>query len=135
VRRHSQPPLEVLAVTTKTEIVFNRVTELIDGGMSKANAFRQVAEELGRTPDSVRGSFYSYAGSKSGSRKPRRRQTTPADAVADARAAFERALESVDREVEMAAERVRAAELEHIALAESATERKQAIAERLEALR
>lgn len=123
-------------MATKTELVYNRINELVEGGMEKADAFRQVAEELNRSVDGVRGSYYAFSGGKVGQgRRPRRRETRLQDAVADARAALERAIESVDREVEAAAERAAEFQAEAEALAESAEARKTAITEKLETLR
>jgi hypothetical protein len=72
-----------------------------------------------------------------GDSKPRtrRRETTPDDALADARAALERAIESIDREVEVAKTRAEEAQAEYDALKGSAAKRKKTITERLEALK
>ena len=87
--------------------VFTKVEQLVSGGMTKADAFKQLAEEYGQPVNSVRGSYYQHTRGKNGEgkRRPRRRETTPEDALADARAALERAIESVDREVAVAKER------------------------------
>ena len=123
---------------TKSEEVFTRVEQLVAGGMSKADAFKELAEEYGQPVNSVRGSYYQHTrkenGGETGSR-PRRRETTPEDALADARAALERAIQSVDREVAVAKERTDEAKREYDALKASAEERKRAISQRLEALR
>jgi predicted nucleic acid-binding Zn-ribbon protein len=121
---------------TKAEEVFTKVEQLVASGKSKAEAFKQVAAEYGQPVNSMRGAYYAHSrasGRSSGS--PRRRETTPEDALADARRALERAIESVDREVEAAKERAEEAKAEHEALKSSAAERKRAIQERLEALR
>jgi hypothetical protein len=118
---------------TKSEEVFEKVEQLIAGGTSKADAFKHLAEEYGQPVNSVRGSYYQHTRSTSGS-KPRRRETTPEDALADARKALERAIESVDREVEQAKLRADEAKAEYDALRSSAKERREAIAARLEAL-
>jgi hypothetical protein len=116
--------------TTKAQEVYDRVGALIASGTEKAEAFKQLAQELDRPYDSVRGSYYSHKKRVEGGGKPsrtRRRETTPDDALADARAALERAVESIDREVETAAERAKEAKAEHEALKASAADRKQAI--------
>ncbi len=124
---------------TKGEEVYTKVEALIEGGkMTKAEAFKQLAEEYGQPVDSLRGSYYSFSGGKVGfgtGRKPRRRETRLEDAVADARSALETAIQAVDREVEAAAERAKEAKAEHDSLKASAEERKAAITEKLEALR
>jgi predicted nucleic acid-binding Zn-ribbon protein len=123
---------------TKAQEIYDRVEAMIAAGIDKADAFRQIAEEAGRPFDSVRGSYYSHKKKlEGGETKPRtrRRETTPDDALADARAALERAIASIDREVEAAKARADEAKAEHDALKASAAERKQAITERLEALK
>jgi predicted nucleic acid-binding Zn-ribbon protein len=123
---------------TKAQEVYDEIEKRIAAGTDKADAFKQLAEETGRPYDSVRGSYYSHKKKlEGGESKPRtrRRETTPADAVADARAALERAIEAIDREVEAAKSRADEAKAEHDALKASAGERKKAITERLEALK
>ncbi len=124
---------------TKAQEIYDRVEAMIAAGTDKADAFKQIAEEAGRPYDSVRGSYYSHKKKIEGgdSAKPsrtRRRETTPDDALADARAALERAIDSIDREVEVAKTRADEAKAEHEALKASAADRKKAITERLEAL-
>ena len=106
--------------------------------MTKANAFKELATQYGQPVDSIRGSYYSHKKKlEGGESKPRtrRRETTPDDALADARAALERAIQSIDREVEVAKARADEAKAEHEALKASAADRKKAITERLEALK
>jgi hypothetical protein len=122
---------------TKAQEVYEKVNTLIEGGAERPDAFKQVAAEYRQPVNSIRGSYYSYSRGATGNGKgrPRRRETTPEDALADARAALERSIEAIDREVEAAGERAREATAEHEALKASATERKAAITERLEALK
>ena len=121
---------------TKAEEVFTRVEALIAEGITKADAFKQLAEEYGQPVNSVRGSYYQHTRKENGGTgaKPRRRETTPDDAIADARRALERAIESVDREVEEAKRRAEEAKAEYDALKASAKERKDAIAAKLAGL-
>jgi hypothetical protein len=121
---------------TKAQEVFQKIEALTATGMTKALAFKQLAEEYGQPVDSMRGAYYSVSRNNGESRaRPRRRETTPEDAMADARAALERAIASIDKEVEVAEERAAesAAEAKH--LKASAADRKKAITERLEALK
>jgi hypothetical protein len=121
---------------SKGQAVFEKVNALMEGGMSRPDAFKQVAAEYQQPVGSIRGTYYSFArNTGNGSSRPRRRETTPATALADARASLERSILSIDREVEIADERAREAKAEHESLQASATERKAAIAERLEALK
>lgn len=123
---------------TKAQQVFEEVEKRIASGIEKADAFKQIADETGRPYDSIRGSYYSHKKKlEGGESKPRtrRRETTPDDAIADARAALERAIASIDREIEAAKSRADEAKAEYEALKASASDRKQAITERLEALK
>ncbi len=124
---------------TKAQEIYEEIERRIAGGVEKADAFKALAEETGRPFDSLRGSYYSHKRKIEGddSTKPsrtRRRETTPDDALADARAALERAIVSIDREVEVAKTRADEAKAEYDALKASAADRKKAITERLEAL-
>jgi hypothetical protein len=122
---------------TKAQDVYEKVNKLIEGGAERPDAFKQVAAEYEQPVNSIRGSYYSYSRGATGNGKarPRKRETTPEDALADARAALERSITAIDREVETAGERAREATAEYEALKASATERKAAISERLEALK
>jgi hypothetical protein len=119
---------------TKAEEVFTKVEQLVASGMTKADAFKTLAAEYGQPANSMRGAYYAHS-KDGGTGKPRRRETTPEDALADARAALERALATIDREVEAAKVRAEEAKAEHEALKASATERKAEISKRLEGLR
>ena len=122
---------------TKAEEVFTRVEQLVASGTPKAEAFKQLAKEYGQPVNSIRGSYYQHNRPKNGETgsRPRRRETTPEDALADARAALERAIASIDREVEAAGQRADEAKAEFEALKASAASRKEAIAKRLAALK
>jgi hypothetical protein len=122
---------------TRGQEVFEKVNQLMESSMERPDAFKQVAGELGIQVNSVRGSYYAYSRGATGNGKsrPRRRQTLPEDALADARAALERSIEAIDREVEASEERAREAAAEAKDLKDSAAARKEAISERLEALR
>jgi hypothetical protein len=132
-------PKEVSVVaTTKAQEIYEEVEKRIAAGVEKADAFKALAEEQGRPYDSIRGSYYSHKKRlEGGESKPRtrRRETTPDDALADARAALERAIASIDREVAAADERAAESAAEAKALKASAAERKKAITERLDALK
>jgi hypothetical protein len=121
---------------TKAEEVFTKVEQLVADGKTKAEAFKQLAEEYGQPVNSIRGSYYQHTRGGNGESRgrPRRRETTPDDALADARKALERAIENIDREVDEAKRRADEAKGEYEALKGSAKQRKDAIAARLEAL-
>jgi hypothetical protein len=127
-------------MATKAQQIWDEINALVEAGTTKADAFKALAESYGQPVDSIRGSYYTHKRKLEGGEpnaKPartRRRETTPDDALADARAALERAIDSIDREVEIAKTRADEAKAEHEALKGSAAERKKAIAARLEAL-
>ena len=125
-------------MATKAEEIYSRTHQLMDQGMSRTDAFKQIAEEMGRKYDSVRGSYYSHKlkaeGGGSRPTRTRRRETTLDAAVGDARAALERAIQDVDQEVEVARFRAEESQAEYEALQASADERKEAIGQRLQAL-
>jgi hypothetical protein len=123
---------------TKAQEIYDRVNELVASGVEKSVAFRRISDETSRPYDSIRGSYYSHKKKvESGESRPRtrRRETTPEDALADARASLERSIASIDREVEVAEERAAESAAEAKALKASAAERKKAITEKLEALK
>lgn len=120
---------------TKAQQVYERVEELVSGGSTKADAYVQVAEEFGLKPNSVRGSYYQHTRKlRGGKPRSRKRETTTEDAVASAVATLEQALESIDAEIETARERADEAQREFEALEASATDRKQAIQAKIDAL-
>jgi hypothetical protein len=127
-------------VATKAQEVYEEIERRVAAGQDKADAFKALSEETGRPFDSLRGSYYSHKrkldGGEPGAKpaRTRRRETTPDDALADARAALERAIHSIDREVEVAKTRADEAKAEYEALRDSAKERKDTIKARLEAL-
>ena len=45
---------------TKAQEVYDRVEALVASGVRKADAFRQVAEELGQPFNSMRGAYYAH---------------------------------------------------------------------------
>jgi hypothetical protein len=126
-------------MATKAEDIYDKAHKLMDEGVSRTEAFKKIAQDTGLKYDSVRGSFYSHKlkveGGGNPSSRTRRRTTTPDDALADARAALERAITSIDREIETAEERAAESAAEAKSLKASADERKKAITERLEALK
>jgi predicted nucleic acid-binding Zn-ribbon protein len=123
---------------TKAQEIYERVEAMIAAGTDKSDAFKQLAAEADRPYDSIRGSYYSHKKKLEGGEsrpRTRRRETTPEDALADARAALERSIAAIDREIEAAEARATEATAEAEALKASAADRKKAITERLEALR
>ncbi len=85
---------------TRAQEVYEGVEALVASGLTKAEAFRALAEERGQSAKSLQGAYYQHTKKVSGTQKARRRETTPDDALESARAVFEQAIESIDAEVE-----------------------------------
>jgi predicted NodU family carbamoyl transferase len=119
---------------SKADDVRAKVDALMEGGASRPEAFKQVAGEYSQPVNSIRSSYYTAAGKGERTRRPKRRQTMPSDALADARASLERSIQAIDLEVVVAGERADEAVREHAELKNSADERKQAIQARLDQL-
>jgi predicted nucleic acid-binding Zn-ribbon protein len=123
---------------TKAERIYSQVEDKVAGGTEKAEAFRELAKTYGQPVDSIRGSYYAHKKKLEGGEskpRPRRRETTEEDALADARASLERSIAAIDREVDTAKARADEAKAEYESLRDSAKERKEAISTRLEALK
>src|ERR1700730_7225238 len=113
---------------TKAQEIYDKVEALVATGMSKAESFKKLAAEYQQPVNSLRGRYYSFTNGKIGnSSRSSRQETTPEHAIGDARAALERSIAAIDREVETAEERAREAAGEAKSLKASAAERKQAI--------
>lgn len=114
---------------TKAQQTFERINALVDGGMTKAEAFKQLAEEYGQPVDSVRGAYYGAkrstgSGAPSSSRsRSRKRETTTQDAIASAVATLRGAVDSIEFELEAARERADEATAEYEAMQAAATRR------------
>lgn len=120
---------------TKAQEVYERVEAMVASGTSKADAFKALAKEYGQQVNSVRGSYYAHHKKlNGGSSRPRKRETTPADAVEDAKLVLLRSVERIDSEIAAAKERAEEAKAEYEAMKASATERKQAIEAKIAAL-
>ncbi len=113
---------------TKAQQTFERINALVDGGMKKADAFKQLAEEYGQPVDSVRGAYYGHKRAlergdepgtrtaRASARRSRKRETTTADAVASAVASLQSAIDSIEIELETARERADEAKAEYEAM-------------------
>jgi len=120
---------------TKAQQVYERVEALVGEGSTKADAYVQVAGEFGLKPNSARGAYYQYTRRiRGGKPRSRKRETTTEDAVASAVATLEEAVDSIDSEIDAAKERADEAQREYEALEASATDRKQAIQAKIDAL-
>lgn len=128
-------------MSTKAQQVYQRIDTLVDeDGLSKAEAFRKLAEEFGQPVDSIRGAYYTGRkqthGDTGSSRRSRRRikDTSPEGAVNAAVAALEATIEAIEQEVLDAEDRAREASNEHAELAASAKSRIAEIQTKIDAL-
>jgi len=114
-------------MSTKAEQTYERINALVDGGMKKADAFKQLAEEYGQPVTSVRGAYYGHkrvlergdapgGSGRSTPRRSRKRETTTQDAVASAVATLRGAIDSIESELETARERADEAQAEYDAM-------------------
>jgi RNA processing factor Prp31 len=120
---------------TKAQEVYERVEALVASGMKKADAFRQAAEEFGQPFNSMRGAYYAHTRS-TGQTAPRtrKRQTTTEDAIESAVIVLNRAIASIDGEIDAAKTRAEEAKAEYEHLRDTAEERKVAIQAKIDAL-
>src|SRR5207244_9915126 len=83
---------------TKAQEVYERVEALVASGAKKADAFRQVAEEYGKTFNSMRGAYYAHTRtlSTTPSTNPRKQQTAPTEPIESALIVLEKAVEEID---------------------------------------
>lgn len=111
---------------TKAQVTFERINALVESGMQKAAAFKQLAEEYSQPVDSVRGAYYGHkrivetgrqpGAGRSGVRRSRKRETTTQDAIASAVATLRGAIDSIEFELEAARERADEATAEYEAM-------------------
>lgn len=120
---------------TKAQQVYERVEALVASGSRKADAFRQVADELGQPFNSMRGAYYAHTRTLGPSApRSRKRETTTGDAIEQATIVLTRAVDSIDAEVAAAKTRAEQAKTEYEHLRDSAAERKAAIQAKIDAL-
>jgi hypothetical protein len=128
-------PIKEGAVT-KAQEVYERVEALVASGLSKADAFRQVAEEYGKPFNSMRGAYYAHTRTLGTSpANPRKRDKPASDPIASATNVLEKALGAIDAEVAAAKTRVEQAKTEYEHLRDTASERKATIQAKIEALK
>jgi chromosome segregation ATPase len=126
---------------TRAQQTYDRINELEARGITRAEAFKQLAAEYGQPVDSVRGAYYTARklvtgeGGSSRSRRSRKRETTEQDAIEAAIESLEGSIEDIESEVEAADERRREAVAEHDALARNAGPRVAAIRAKIALLR
>ncbi len=120
---------------TKAQEVYERVEALVASGTKKADAFRQVADELGQPFNSMRGAYYTHTRTLGQSTPRSRKRETTGDPIEQATSVLTRAVESIDAEVAAAKTRVDEAKTEYEHLRDTAKERRAALAAKIEALK
>jgi hypothetical protein len=118
---------------TKAQAVFERVEALVASGVRKADAFQQVADELGQPLRSTRSAYYTHTRTIGGTPGAKHKQA-PADPIEQAVSVLNRALEVIDEQVAAAKQRAEDAAAEHKQLRDSAAERKATIQAKIDAL-
>ena len=120
---------------TKAQEVYEKTEALVAIGVSKAEAFRQIADELGQPFNSIRGAYYTHTRTIGGvPGASHRRQPAAVDPIEAAIGVLTRALEAVDEEVDSAKARVDEAQSTFKELRDSAEERKAQIKAKIDAL-
>lgn len=121
---------------TKAQQVYERINALVESGMKKADAFRELANELGQPEKSLQGAYYQHSRkANGGGTRSRKREMSTDDALEQAITVLEAARDNIDAEIGNAKERADEAKAEHDALKSSASERKQAIQAKIDALK
>ncbi len=127
---------------TESQAVYERIEQLKADGVSLADAVRQVAQERGKKEGAVRGNYYNHAkkvAGGGGGGKPRSRRSTRAaitvdGAVDEAKGVLQKAIDSIDTEVEAAKKELAAAQARYDELVASVKERKASLEKRIKAL-
>jgi len=117
---------------TKAQEVYERVEALVASGTRKADAFRQLADEFGQPSNSIRGAYYTHTRTLGGS-SPRARTTN--DPIASAVIVLEKAIASIDAEVQAAKNRADEVATTYKQLRDTAEERKTAMQAKIDALK
>jgi hypothetical protein len=117
---------------TKAQEVYERTEALVASGVRKAEAFRQLADELGQPFNSIRGAYYTHTRTLGGTPTQARSSRDP---IESAVIVLEKALEGIDGEIEVAKNRATDAAAEYKHLRDSADERRLAIQAKIDALK
>lgn len=119
---------------SKAEQVFERVEALVGSGMKKADAFRQVADELGQPANSIRGAYYTHTRTIGGTPGAATKRRETVDPVEQAAGVLRQALEVIDLEINQAKAQAETAAAHYKELRDSAATRKAQIEAKIEAL-
>src|SRR5438105_7698420 len=109
---------------TKAQEVYERIEALVASGVTKAVAFKQLADGYGQPVDSMRGAYYAHTSTLGVTPRSARKRKTTVDPVAEALSALEEGLELVDDDVAAAKQRAEEAKAEYEHLRDRAKELK-----------
>ena len=117
---------------------YETIEQLKAGGMTMADAVKQVATDEGKNPSAIRGNYYNHAKKLAGGTTRSRRSTRAAlsvdDVVASARQLLEQARTEIDREIEAAKQEYEQAKARYDELVSSAEAHKKDLNKRIAAL-
>lgn len=120
---------------TKAQEVYDKVEALVASGVTKAEAFKQLADEYDQPVNSIRGAYYAHTSTLGGTPRSSRKRRTTADPVDEALSALELGLMGVDDDVAAAKQRADDAKAEYEHLRDTAKERKADLQTKIDALR
>jgi len=131
-----------MAKITEAEKVYTELTQLTASGMAFADGVRKVAADTGKKEGAVRANYYNHkkkldggVATTAGRRgRPEPEALTVDGALAQARAILERAVVSIDAEVEAAKAEMDAATGRYKALVASVKDRKAELQQKIKAL-
>ena len=81
---------------TKAQEVYERVEAKVAAGAKKADAFRELAEELNQPFNSMRGAYYAHTRTLGGTPSRPRKSETNGDPIEQALTVLTKAVESID---------------------------------------
>ncbi|MBK8295495.1 MAG: hypothetical protein IPK93_12380 [Solirubrobacterales bacterium] len=122
---------------TTSQVVYERIEELKAGGMSNADAIRKVAEDDGKTVNAVRANVHNYKKKLDGGSTSTRGASKPLTvdgALAEAKKLLERALKSIDSEVDKAKVEADRAQARYEELKTSVAQKKTELEQKIRAL-
>jgi hypothetical protein len=107
----------------------------VASGVSKADAFKQLADEYKQPLGSIRGAYYAHTSTLGGTPRSARKRRTTADPIDEALSALELGLMGVDDDVAAAKQRADDAKAEYEHLRDTAKERKAELQTKIDALK
>jgi hypothetical protein len=123
-------------VTTKAAETHAALSQLMEGGMRLSDAVRAYADDTGRSEAAVRASYYQQRAKlgDNATSSRRHRAVSVEDAIDEARALLQRAIDQIDAEVEAAKADAVAARQRYEVLKADAARRKAELERKIAAL-